>query len=396
MFRRAITGIQSPFSPAVIEGTGNAYINLISVDEFETGILFGNGTDFASGGIVYNNASTQMNAMQFRTNGNQTRMTLSSLGFLGIGTLTPGFILDINDRMRIRSGGNLSTTAGVWMNKTNNLELQSFFGIENDSYAGIYGNVSGWSFGMNTTNGDIKMMGRVGIGTTTPNAPLSFPPSLGKKITLYPGLTGDVGFAVAGNRLQIYSDNPNADVAIGYDAAGTFVERFSVKPNGALALNTNTGLPGQVLQSNGGGSSVSWTSPTNILYSSTEMLRLNTTLITGEGNPAVIIPGLDYTFNISGNAKALVSFTLEGSSQCCVFCGNSTAHIDLYLDGNLAIRYRWDVGNNTITELNGRFMFSLNPGQHNIHLKASSFGPAMQYINGATIASNMIVQVIPQ
>ena len=45
----------------------------------------------------------------------------------------------------------------------------------------------------------IRNNGSVGIGTATPNAPLGFPPSLGKKVTLYPGATGDGGFGMAGN-----------------------------------------------------------------------------------------------------------------------------------------------------------------------------------------------------
>lgn len=104
----------------------------------------------------------------------------------------------------------------------------------------------------------IKENGYVGIGNNSPNSPLSFAPVLGKKITLYPGSTGDVGLGVSGNRLQIYSDNPNADVAIGYDASGTFNERFAVKPNGALAVNGNTGSIGSVLVSNGDGNSANW------------------------------------------------------------------------------------------------------------------------------------------
>lgn len=100
----------------------------------------------------------------------------------------------------------------------------------------------------------IRSNGNIGIGTSNPNAPLGFPPSLGKKITLYPGTTGDAGFGIAGNRLQIYADNPAADVAIGYDAAGTFNERFAVKPSGAIAVNGSTGALNNVLTSGGGGS----------------------------------------------------------------------------------------------------------------------------------------------
>ena len=86
---------------------------------------------------------------------------------------------------------------------------------------------------MSITNG-----GNVGIGTTTPNAPLGFPPLLGKKITLYPGATGDVGMAVQGNLLQIYSDNPNADIAFGYDQGGTMTERMRIKANGNVGIGT--------------------------------------------------------------------------------------------------------------------------------------------------------------
>ena len=107
-------------------------------------------------------------------------------------------------------------------------------------------------------NLSLKPDGKVGIGTITPNAPLGFPPLQGKKITLYPGATGDVGFGVAGNRLQIYSDSSAGDIALGYDSAGRFNERFAVKATGALALNGNIGTAGQVLQSNGSGAAAQW------------------------------------------------------------------------------------------------------------------------------------------
>ena len=84
---------------------------------------------------------------------------------------------------------------------------------------------------MSITNG-----GNVGIGTTNPNAPLGFPALLGKKITLYPGATGDVGMAVQGNQLLIYSDNPSASVRLGYDQAGVFQYNLDVNGNGTATL----------------------------------------------------------------------------------------------------------------------------------------------------------------
>jgi hypothetical protein len=141
---------------------------------------------------------------------------------------------------------------GIWMYKADNSGLLGFMGVQNNQNLGFYGGPAGWGFTYDAINS------RIGIGNNNPNAPLAFPPVLGKKITLYPGASGDVGFGVAGNRLQIYADNPNADVAIGYDAAGVFNERFAVKPNGALAASGNTGAPLQVLSSNGSGAGAQW------------------------------------------------------------------------------------------------------------------------------------------
>ncbi len=231
-------------------------------------------------------------------NARTNALTVIDNGNVGIGNSEPGFILDLSKRIRLRSE-NASLGAGIWFNSNDNSTLNTFLGNDVSNNLQVY-SLSGSrtiahfnpttggfrvegpvaaatgsaiaSFG---GNGDfvidkpgviggrftVKENGNVGIGNATPNVPLSFASLLGKKITLYPGATGDVGFGVAGNRLQIYSDNPNADVAIGYDAAGIFNERFTVKPNGALALQGNSGLPGQVLSSNGSGNAASWVKP---------------------------------------------------------------------------------------------------------------------------------------
>jgi len=79
--------------------------------------------------------------------------------------------------------------------------------------------------------------GQVGIGIITPRNPLSFPATLEKKISLYPGGTGDVGFAVAGNELRIYSDNVNAVTTIGYDnLTNGFTENFRIASAGISVL----------------------------------------------------------------------------------------------------------------------------------------------------------------
>lgn len=59
--------------------------------------------------------------------------------------------------------------------------------------------------------------GKIGLGNNNnPSCPLSFPATLERKICLYPGGTGEVGIAVQGAYLQVYTDIPNGTVGIGY------------------------------------------------------------------------------------------------------------------------------------------------------------------------------------
>jgi hypothetical protein len=96
------SGNMSPFSPLVVEGSHNSYINILTPDANESGVLFGNDLDAASGGIVYNNVST-FNGFQFRTNGNLTRMILTSGGNLGIGITNPADRLEIAGNVKATS-----------------------------------------------------------------------------------------------------------------------------------------------------------------------------------------------------------------------------------------------------------------------------------------------------
>lgn len=74
-------------SVAAFESSTNGYINLLTPIADESGIFFGNQTSAVHGGIVYN--SVVANGLSFRTNGNLTRMVISSAGNVGIGTLSP-------------------------------------------------------------------------------------------------------------------------------------------------------------------------------------------------------------------------------------------------------------------------------------------------------------------
>ncbi|MBK8685596.1 MAG: collagen-like protein [Bacteroidetes bacterium] len=159
------------------------------------------------------------------------RMQLTGGGFLGIG-VTPAYILDVNGRMRIRHNG---SSAGLMLNNANNTIEAAFIGLINDTTYGISGSIGGWQIGMNVNNGKLGLG-----GVTNPTRTLSFPATLEKKISLYPGATGDVGFGVFGNELRIHSDNNNADITFGYDGyTAGFTERMRIKGNGKVGINTN-------------------------------------------------------------------------------------------------------------------------------------------------------------
>lgn len=307
---------------------------------------------------------------------------------------TGGEGMDLNGRMTLRNGTSpldISYGPGIWMFKADNTSALGFVGVQNNQNMGFYGGPGGWGFTYNALNS------RVGIGNNNPNAPLAFAPLLGKKITLYPGATGDVGFGVAGNRLQIYSDNPNADVAIGYDAAGTFNERFSFKPNGAMAVGGDLGAAGFFLRSNGN-AAATWSSPTNELYQKTVSIK-GVGLVDLKKNILSDIPGLNYTFSLIRNAKVLVYFDIASYTDYCLACGPAYVRINLNLDGNDLPGHSYKLIDILDETLIGHELLQVAPGNHTIKLKATFFsGPnvSLGAVAGAAIVNNMIVQIIPE
>jgi len=78
----------APFGPLSVESDNAAYIGLMTPNGSESGLIFGKQNNNASGGIVYNNGFLP-DGLQFRTAGNNTRMSINSLGQVGIGTNSP-------------------------------------------------------------------------------------------------------------------------------------------------------------------------------------------------------------------------------------------------------------------------------------------------------------------
>ena len=82
-------------------------------------------------------------------------MRLTSAGSLGIGTATPGFKLDVSERMRVRQGG--TPSAGIWFFQSTPAADRAFVGMATDDAVGFWGNTGvGWGLTMSTTTGKLS------------------------------------------------------------------------------------------------------------------------------------------------------------------------------------------------------------------------------------------------
>ena len=193
--------------------------------------------DWYTGAIKTTGTGSQMSSLGFytyaMTNANSLieRMTITDGGLVGIGTTSPEYPLDVNGNILIRAK---DYDAGIWLNKRDNSGISAFIGNWSDNDIIIHGN-SGNShrFVFN------HLSGNFGIDNLNPIVPLSFPPSIGKKISLYPGTNGDVGFGVYGNELRIHSDYSGADITFGYDTYNSpFKENVRFTGHGEVGIGT--------------------------------------------------------------------------------------------------------------------------------------------------------------
>lgn len=285
--------------------------------------------------------------------------------------------MHVNGRILLRNGtAPLNTTygPGIWFNKPDNTATLGFIGVQNNQNLGFYGGPAGWGFVYDAINS------RVGIGTATPNAPLSFPAALGKKITFYPGTQGNVGIGVYGNELRLHSDYPGADITLGYELTdGTFTERMRVRGNGAIVVNGSSGNSGEVLQTNGGNTPATWASATNSLYNNMNVYNLAQTFtLGGIWDTDYNIPNLTQTFNFAKPSKVLISFSWHAKSDNVV--GEVRAEYKLYVDNVL---YQNELvplapGQSDVGET-GMRLVSLPAGQHTFRMAVKNFGSLRYY-----------------
>lgn len=148
----------SPNRALTVRGPAGTYLNVLSDNGAHEVLL---GAD-AAGGIV----STMSNHdLQLRAGGNNTRMIVKADGKVGIGTLTPGFSLDVNDRVRFRQG--TQPSAGLWLFQTTPNADRAFVGMADDNTVGFWGNTgANWGLKMDTGNGAVTLEGDLSIRKT--------------------------------------------------------------------------------------------------------------------------------------------------------------------------------------------------------------------------------------
>ncbi len=192
----------------------------------------------------------------FTTNNLSAQMTLTTAGNIGIGTTTPGQKLYVN-------GGNAVTRIGV---NSDSPTLNAGLGL-------YQANALKWSVATVGTDGDFQIFeddagfnrlvikgagatqGNVGIGTTTPGFPLTFPDTIGDKISLWGQSGNHYGFGVRSAKLQIHTPTATDDIVFGHGNSSSDVsltEIMRIKGNGNVGIGTfSPNFRLQVVDSNG-------------------------------------------------------------------------------------------------------------------------------------------------
>jgi hypothetical protein len=97
----------------------------------------------------------------------------------------------------------------------------------------------------------VDSSGNVGIGTSSPGAPLTFGQSVSNKITLYQGTNWHIGMANYSsiNVMEFAADASGEDITFGYGAAGSITRNVTFKGTGNVGIGTTS--PGRKLSLKG-------------------------------------------------------------------------------------------------------------------------------------------------
>jgi len=123
---------------------------------------------------------------------------------VGIGTPSPQFKLDVNGRMRVKTGtiGNVSTSSGIWFEDYRDGTNRIFVGMQDSIRVGFYGSGpggDGWEFNFNGSTGS------VGIGRNATSSRLEIADVNGGAAAFYSGTNFAGRVRATDTSLQIFA-----------------------------------------------------------------------------------------------------------------------------------------------------------------------------------------------
>jgi hypothetical protein len=195
-------------------------------------------------------------------NARSNAVTVLRNGRMGIGTVEPSAKLHI--KLGTGAGSGLpysdqfalenSSSAYFSFLVPDNIESGLIFGLNSNNVGGniIYNNAgTPKGFQFRTRNNVARMvidsLGRIGIGTVSPNVALTFPSITGDKISLWnDGGPTHYGMGVQNGMLQVFTRATTDDVAFGYGSSNSFTETMRIKGTGNVGIGTSS--PSQRLQ----------------------------------------------------------------------------------------------------------------------------------------------------
>lgn len=163
-------------------------------------------------------------------------MRVKGTGRVGIGASEP------KSQLSVGSGFNPEGFQAVFWNNT----AKTGIGF---NYEGLPV-IQGRSADGGTSNGNLLLNaygGNVGIGTQKPGFPLSFPNSVGDKISLWGESGANFGFGIQHSLLQIHTNNAASDIAFGYGESdpAKFTETMRINGSGIVTIGGGLFVQGE-------------------------------------------------------------------------------------------------------------------------------------------------------